>query len=142
MFNNDGIGSEGKLRVIASNGDSFKKVLDVNVAPSAIASTSLTWGDGDLVAIGGKVALLSIPLGTTYFLVHHIYAFMIHVMVLILLKGVLFARSSHLISDKEVGEYEIRVNCISPYAVSTPLLLNMSGVSNKKKTEETISRNG
>ncbi|MBA0677313.1 hypothetical protein Goari_018728 [Gossypium aridum] len=100
MFNNDGNGSEGKLRVIASNGDNFKKVFDVNVAPIAIASTSLTWGGGDLVAIGGKVALLSIPLRTAYFLVHHIHAFMIHVMVLILLKGVLFARSSHLISDK------------------------------------------
>ncbi|MBA0607955.1 hypothetical protein Godav_020213, partial [Gossypium davidsonii] len=99
MLNNDGIGSEGKLRVIASNGDSFKKVLDVNVAPSAIASTSLIWEGGDLVAVRGKVALLSIPLGTVYFLVHHIHAFMIHVMVLILLKGVLFARSSHLISD-------------------------------------------
>ncbi|MBA0607956.1 hypothetical protein Godav_020215 [Gossypium davidsonii] len=34
MLNNDGIGSEGKLRVIASNGDSFKKVLDVNVVGS------------------------------------------------------------------------------------------------------------
>ncbi|TXG60900.1 hypothetical protein EZV62_012263 [Acer yangbiense] len=48
-------------------------------APSATASTSLTWGGGDLVAVGGKVALLPIPLGTTDFLVHHIHAFMIHV---------------------------------------------------------------
>ncbi|KAJ0707835.1 putative photosystem I [Helianthus annuus] len=57
-------------------------------------------GGGDLVAVGGKVALLPIPLGTADFLVHHIHAFMIHVMVLILLKGVLFARSSRLIPDK------------------------------------------
>ncbi|KAG9438751.1 hypothetical protein H6P81_021289 [Aristolochia fimbriata] len=34
------------------------------------------------------------------FLVHHIHAFTIHVTVLILLKGVLFARSSRLIPDK------------------------------------------
>ncbi|KAL5643878.1 hypothetical protein ACJX0J_001511, partial [Zea mays] len=53
-----------------------------------------------LVAIGGKVALLPIPLGTADFLVHHIHAFTIHVTVLILLKGVLFARSSRLIPDK------------------------------------------
>ncbi|RYQ91279.1 hypothetical protein Ahy_B09g097168 isoform A [Arachis hypogaea] len=53
-----------------------------------------------LVAVGGKVALLPIPLGTTDFLVHHIHAFTIHVTVLILLKGVLFARSSRLILDK------------------------------------------
>ncbi|KAF3622813.1 hypothetical protein FXO38_31085 [Capsicum annuum] len=69
-------------------------------APGATASTSLTWGGGDLVAVGGKVALLPIPLGTADFLVHHIHAFMIHVTVLILLKGVLFARSSCLIPDK------------------------------------------
>ncbi|CAN1177125.1 Photosystem I P700 chlorophyll a apoprotein A1 [Linum perenne] len=69
-------------------------------APGATASTSLAWGGGDLVAVGGKVALLPIPLGTADFLVHHIHAFTIHVTVLILLKGVLFARSSRLIPDK------------------------------------------
>ncbi|KAJ6930769.1 hypothetical protein NC652_014324 [Populus alba x Populus x berolinensis] len=31
---------------------------------SATTSTSLTWGGDDLVAVGGKVALLPIPLGT------------------------------------------------------------------------------
>jgi hypothetical protein len=44
-------------------------------APGATTSTSLTWGGGELVAIGGKVALLPIPLGTADFLVHHIHAF-------------------------------------------------------------------
>ncbi|KAF9606950.1 hypothetical protein IFM89_030248 [Coptis chinensis] len=68
-------------------------------APGATTSTSLTRGGG-LVAVGDKVALLPIPLGTTDFLVHHIHAFTIHVTVLILLKGVLFARSSRLIPDK------------------------------------------
>ncbi|KAI3858770.1 hypothetical protein MKX03_033723 [Papaver bracteatum] len=52
------------------------------------------------VVVGGKVALLPIPLGTADFWVHHIHAFTIHVTVLILLKGVLFARSSRLIPDK------------------------------------------
>ncbi|KAJ8900033.1 hypothetical protein K2173_024148 [Erythroxylum novogranatense] len=55
---------------------------------------------GDLVVVGSKVTLLSIPLGTDDFLVHHIHAFTIHVMVLILLKGVLFAWSSRLIPNK------------------------------------------
>jgi photosystem I P700 chlorophyll a apoprotein A1 len=49
---------------------------------------------GDIVAVGGKVAMMPISLGTSDFLVHHIHAFTIHVTVLILLKGVLFARSS------------------------------------------------
>jgi photosystem I P700 chlorophyll a apoprotein A1 len=66
----------------------------------ATTSTSLTWGGGDLVTVGSKVDLLPIPLGTADFLVHHIHAFIIHVTVLILLKGVLFAHSSCLIPDK------------------------------------------
>ncbi|XBJ16343.1 hypothetical protein VPH35_008005 [Triticum aestivum] len=69
-------------------------------APGATTSTSLTWGGSELVALGDKVALLPIPLGTADFLVHHILAFTIHVTVLILLKGVLFARSSRSIPNK------------------------------------------
>jgi photosystem I P700 chlorophyll a apoprotein A1 len=65
-------------------------------APNALSATSLTWGD--IVAVGG-VAMMP-TLGTSDFLVHHIHAFTIHVTVLILLKGVLFARSSRLIPDK------------------------------------------
>jgi photosystem I P700 chlorophyll a apoprotein A1 len=68
-------------------------------APNALSSTSPTWG-GDIVAVGGKIAMMPISLGTADFMVHHIHAFTIHVTVLILLKGVLFARSSRLIPDK------------------------------------------
>jgi photosystem I P700 chlorophyll a apoprotein A1 len=44
--------------------------------------------------------MMPISLGTADFIVHHIHAFTIHVTVLILLKGVLYARSSRLIPDK------------------------------------------
>ena len=47
-----------------------------------------------------QVGLMPIELGTSDLLVHHIHAFTIHVTVLILLKGVLFARNSRLIADK------------------------------------------
>ncbi|PHT30265.1 hypothetical protein CQW23_30154 [Capsicum baccatum] len=80
-------------------------------APGATASTSLTWG-GDLVAVGGKVDLLPILLGTADFWVHHIHAFMIHVTVLILLKGVIFAHSSRLIPDK--ANLSFRFPCDGP----------------------------
>nr|YP_009326893.1 photosystem I P700 chlorophyll a apoprotein A1 [Codium simulans]ANJ70804.1 photosystem I P700 chlorophyll a apoprotein A1 [Codium simulans] len=68
-------------------------------APQTFASTSLTWG-GEILNIGGKVAMMPINLGTSDFMVHHIHAFTIHVTVLILLKGVLYSRSSRLIPDK------------------------------------------
>merc|ERR1712224_178722 len=69
-------------------------------APGADVATSLSWGGNDIVAVGGKVAMMPISLGTADFLVHHIHAFTIHVTALILLKGTLFSRSSRLIPDK------------------------------------------
>jgi photosystem I P700 chlorophyll a apoprotein A1 len=70
-----------------------------NTAPNALQVVSHAFGGG-LVAVGGKVAMMPIVLGTADFMVHHIHAFTIHVTVLILLKGVLYARSSRLIPDK------------------------------------------
>ncbi len=68
-------------------------------APNALATASYAFG-GDTIAVAGKVAMMPIPLGTADFMVHHIHAFTIHVTVLILLKGVLYARNSRLIPDK------------------------------------------
>jgi photosystem I P700 chlorophyll a apoprotein A1 len=70
-----------------------------STAPNALAPVSYAFG-GDTIAVGGKVAMMPIVLGTADFMVHHIHAFTIHVTVLILLKGVLFARNSRLIPDK------------------------------------------
>ena len=70
-----------------------------NTAPHALATASHVFG-GDVVAVANKVAIMPITLGTADFMVHHIHAFTIHVTVLILLKGVLYARSSRLIPDK------------------------------------------
>nr|YP_010336945.1 photosystem I P700 chlorophyll a apoprotein A1 [Madagascaria erythrocladioides]QUE28979.1 PsaA [Madagascaria erythrocladioides]UNJ16530.1 photosystem I P700 chlorophyll a apoprotein A1 [Madagascaria erythrocladioides] len=70
-----------------------------NTAPNALASVSYAFG-GDVVSVGGKVAMMPISLGTADFMVHHIHAFTIHVTALILFKGVLFARNSRLIPDK------------------------------------------
>jgi len=68
-------------------------------SPAESMATSVTWGGG-LISVGEKVAMIPISLGTADFIVHHIHAFTIHVTVLILLKGVLYARSSRLIPDK------------------------------------------
>jgi photosystem I P700 chlorophyll a apoprotein A1 len=68
-------------------------------APNALTTVSYAFG-GDIITIGSKIAMMPIKLGTADFMVHHIHAFTIHVTVLILLKGVLFSRSSKLIPDK------------------------------------------
>lgn len=54
--------------------------------------------------LDGKIVRMTQELGTADFMVHHIHAFTIHVTLLILLKGVLYARNSRLVSDKlELG---------------------------------------
>lgn len=78
---------------------SLHTIANQGTAPNALATTSYAFG-GDVVSVNGKVAMMPIYLGTADFMVHHIHAFTIHVTVLILLKGTLFARSSRLIPDK------------------------------------------
>jgi len=80
-------------------------------APNALQAASVSFG-GDVVAVGGKVAMMPITLGTADFMVHHIHAFTIHVTVLILLKGMLFSRNSRLIPDK--SELGFRFPCDGP----------------------------
>ena len=68
-------------------------------APGLNEPVSYVFGGG-VVAVGGKIAMMPMTLGTADFMIHHIHAFTIHVTVLVLLKGVLFSRSSRLIPDK------------------------------------------
>ena len=82
-----------------------------NTVPNLTEPVSHAFG-GDIIAVGGKIAMMPIPLGTADFMIHHIHAFTIHVTVLVLLKGVLFARSSRLIPDK--GDLGFRFPCDGP----------------------------
>ena len=68
-------------------------------SPNSLATASYIFG-GDPVVLGSKIALVPMNLSTADFMVHHIHAFTIHVTVLILLKGLLYARNSRLIPDK------------------------------------------
>ncbi|TYH32206.1 hypothetical protein ES288_A01G233900v1 [Gossypium darwinii] len=103
MFNN---------AAIASDGDSFKKVLDVNVVGGFLGAK--------------HAARVMVPAQ----------------------KGCILFTASHAIVglakslSVELGGYGIRVNCISPHAVATPLLLNWFVTSDKRKVEEIILRNG
>ena len=78
---------------------SLHTLAPANTAPNALATASYAFG-GEVVTVANKIAMMPIKLGTADFMVHHIHAFTIHVTLLILLKGVLFARNSRLIPDK------------------------------------------
>jgi len=90
------------------------------VGTSSLAGTSVELPNqvlsevfnGSVFEIGGKVAIAPIPLGTADLMIHHIHAFTIHVTLLILLKGVLYSRSSRLIPDK--AQLGFRFPCDGP----------------------------
>jgi photosystem I P700 chlorophyll a apoprotein A1 len=87
------------LSLATFHSGSFRSV----VTPGMLAPASYIFDGGGVELIGGEVAMGPIrDFGTADFLVHHIHAFNIHVTALVLLKGVLFARSSRLIPDKAV----------------------------------------
>jgi photosystem I P700 chlorophyll a apoprotein A1 len=54
----------------------------------------------DIFMLDKKLICITQELGTADFIVHHIHAFTIHVALLILSKGILYGRSSRLVSDK------------------------------------------
>lgn len=54
----------------------------------------------DIKMLDKKVIAISQELGTADFIVDHIHAFTIHIALLILSKGILYARNSRLVSDK------------------------------------------
>ena len=66
----------------------------------------------DIKMLDKKVIRIAQELGTADFMVHHIHAFTIHIALLILSKGILYARNSRLVSDKlELG---FRYPCDGP----------------------------
>jgi photosystem I P700 chlorophyll a apoprotein A1 len=77
----------------------FHTLAPGTTSPNSLATASYIFG-GSPIVLGSKIALVPMKLGTADFMVHHIHAFTIHVTVLILLKGVLYARNSRLIPDK------------------------------------------
>jgi len=90
---------------------SLHAIAPISTAPNSLTTASYVFG-GDVLVINGRIGIMPIGLGTSDFLVHHIHAFNIHVAVLILLKGALFARGSGLIPDKvELG---FRFPCDGP----------------------------
>jgi photosystem I P700 chlorophyll a apoprotein A1 len=83
--------------------DLHTNYLDVT-APNSLATASYIFGGG-IVYVDNVISIMPIGLGTSDFMIHHIHAFNIHVTVLILLKGTLYARNSSLVPDKKNGGF-------------------------------------
>ena len=65
-----------------------------------IQNKNVTLLSRDIKMLDKAVIQIRQELGTSDFMLHHIHAFTIHTTVLIILKGILYARHSRLVSDK------------------------------------------
>ncbi|GAV88721.1 adh_short_C2 domain-containing protein [Cephalotus follicularis] len=125
MFNNAGIGSMNSRIVEADNQD-FKRVLDVNVFGSFLgakhaARVMIPTKKGVILFTSSVASVTSGDMGHAYVASKHA--------VVGLVKNLCV----------ELGQYGIRVNCFSPYAVATPMLRSAMGMMGKNEIEEVTS---
>ncbi|KAK8649393.1 hypothetical protein V6N13_130122 [Hibiscus sabdariffa] len=126
MFNNAGISSPD-LHIVTSNDERFKRVLDINIFGGYLGSKHAA-----RVMIPAKKGCILFT--TSVFSViagadaGHAYVTSKHAVV---------GLAKNL--GVELGQFGIRVNCISPHGVATPMLTRPFGNLEKEKVEELIA---
>ncbi|OMO68497.1 Short-chain dehydrogenase/reductase SDR [Corchorus olitorius] len=126
MFNNAGIGSPDKS-IVSSDDEKFKKVLDVNVFGGYLgakyaAKVMIPAKKGCILFTS---SVFSVIAGSD---AGHAY---------VTSKHALIGLAKNLCV--ELGQHGIRVNCISPFGVATPLLRRPFGMMEKEKVEEVVA---
>ncbi|XP_038701693.1 secoisolariciresinol dehydrogenase-like isoform X2 [Tripterygium wilfordii] len=125
MFCNAGISGILESRVVATDNDDFKRVLDVNLFGAFLgakhaARVMIPAQKGSIILTSSVVSVSASGIGHAYVASKHA--------VVGLTKNLCV----------ELGKDGIRVNCISPFAVATPLMRSM-GMMEKGKFEEVVS---
>lgn len=125
MFNNAGISGKVEPSILGSDNENFKKVLEVNVVGAFLgakhaAAVMIPARKGAILFTSSVSSVIS---GEA----PHAYAVSKHALV---------GLTKNLCV--ELGQYGIRVNCLSPCAVATPLLVKAMGVE-KSVVERIIS---
>ncbi|XP_024985374.1 secoisolariciresinol dehydrogenase-like [Cynara cardunculus var. scolymus] len=128
MFNNAGISGESDITILGSDINNLKRVIEVNAFGSFLgakhAARAMIPAKNGVILFTSSVS--SVVAGVT----SHAYAMSKH-SVVGLMKNLCV----------ELGEHGIRVNCISPGGVATPLLVNAMGME-KKVVEDVLSASG
>ncbi|KAA8518519.1 hypothetical protein F0562_015993 [Nyssa sinensis] len=127
MFNNAGVTGDTDPSILASNYEDLKKVFDVNVFGAFLGAKHAA--RVMIPAKKGSILFTSSVASVTYGDVPHAYSASKHAMV---------GLTKNLCV--ELGKYGIRVNCISPFGVATPMLRKAMGLMEKEKTEEFVSQ--
>lgn len=126
MFNNAGISGSTESKILASENDDFKRVLDVNVFGAFLGSKHAA--RVMIPAKKGCILFTSSLASVIFGDIPHAYVASKHAVV---------GMAKNL--SVELGQYGIRVNCVSPFAAATPMLRKAMGMMEKSKVEEVVS---
>nr|QMS43730.1 alcohol dehydrogenase family protein [Betula platyphylla] len=124
MFSNAGI-TNADEGILDFDSKKFNRVFNVNVLGGFLAAKYAA--KVMIPANKGSILFTSSTASVIHGETPHIYAASKHALV---------GLTKNLCV--ELGEYGIRVNCISPSGVATPLLRNVSGIQDKKTLEDMI----
>ncbi|XP_075639182.1 short chain aldehyde dehydrogenase 1-like [Castanea sativa] len=125
MFNNAGISSNIEPQILESENEDFKRFLNVNVfgafwGAKHAARVMIPTKKGSILFTSSIVSVMANDTS-------HAYVASKHAMV---------GMAKNL--SVELGQYGIRVNCVSPFVVGTPMIIKGIGME-KNKVEEVVS---
>ncbi|XP_031128166.1 secoisolariciresinol dehydrogenase-like [Ipomoea triloba] len=125
MFSNAGVPGKGGESILDSNYDNFRHVFDANVFGAFLCAKHAA--RVMIPARKGSVIFTSSVASVTYGDVPHEYSASKHAVV---------GLAKNL--GVEMGRYGVRVNCVSPFGVATPMLRGCIGIDEKEKVEEFV----
>lgn len=127
MFANAGAPGNTDPQILATNYQDLKRVFEVNVFGAFLCAKHAA---RVMIPVHrGSIIFTSSVCSVTHGDVPHAYIASKHAVVG-LMKNLCI----------EMGEHGIRVNCVSPFGVATPMLVNWMGFEDKEKAEEFVSR--
>ncbi|KAI3471896.1 hypothetical protein Pfo_030664 [Paulownia fortunei] len=126
MFANAGTPGNNDSKILATDYEDLKRVFDVNVFGAFLCAKHAA---RVMIPVKkGSIIFTSSVASVTYGDVPHAYVASKHAVV---------GLTKNLCI--ELGQYGIRVNCISPFGVATPMLMEALRVTEKPKVEEFVS---
>ena len=126
MFNNAGISGNMESRILKSENENFKRVLDVNVFGAFLGAKHAA---RVMIPVKkGSILFTSSAASVKAGAVPHSY---------VASKNAVVGMVKNL--SVELGQYGIRVNCVSPFSAATPMLIKAMGMMEKNKVEDVVS---
>ncbi|XP_050241915.1 short chain aldehyde dehydrogenase 1-like [Quercus robur] len=126
MFNNAGISGNGKAQILELKNEDFKRVLDINIFGAFLgakhaARVMIPAKKGSILFTSSIASVMADDVSHAYVASKHAVVGMVKNL------------------SVELGQYGIRVNCVSPFATPTRMLMESMPTMEMKKMVDVVS---